>query len=399
MTVAPLLRQQHARPALCRHLRTYTSRDRHLCVASSTRCRFVLTMSYASRKTQSRAETEANARILRALVKQPENKLCADCKRNDTRWASWNIGCFLCIRCSGFHRSMGTHISRVKSIDLDIWTPEQMDSIQKWGNKRANTYWEAHLKPGHAPPDHKVESFIRSKYESRRWAMDAPVPKDPSVLDQGAGSAPVTTQTAAATSADATMRPSPRPAVSQPKTNALLDLLGEDDTAVKMAPAPTAAPIHNKAPISTVTSTSGTTTAANARASSRLFELDWDGPSSSTGLAPTPQPSTASNMSSGMRAKNEILSLFSAPPPPKVNTTNDSLFTSLTSVQDNGLSSQLDTLSLGVSSPATSTSRAPPAPPTSDLFNTQDIWGSKEPSKKAPNRADDAFADIWGDFK
>ena len=120
-------------------------------------------MSYATRKPQSKAETEANARTLRNLVKQPENKICADCKRNDTRWASWNLGCFLCIRCSGIHRSMGTHISRVKSIDLDIWTPEQMESILKWGNKRANLYWEAHLKPGHVPPDHRVESFIRSK--------------------------------------------------------------------------------------------------------------------------------------------------------------------------------------------------------------------------------------------
>lgn len=58
---------------------------------------------------------------------------------------------------------MGTHISRVKSIDLDMWTPEQMASVQKWGNRRANLYWEAHLKPGHSPPEHKVESFIRSK--------------------------------------------------------------------------------------------------------------------------------------------------------------------------------------------------------------------------------------------
>jgi len=78
-------------------------------------------------------------------------------------------GVFLCIRCSGIHRGMGTHISRVKSVDLDIWTPEQMEvrsirciqchpdfsrqSIQLWGNKRANLYWEAHLKSGHIPPE------------------------------------------------------------------------------------------------------------------------------------------------------------------------------------------------------------------------------------------------------
>jgi hypothetical protein len=44
----------------------------------------------------------------------------------DPRWASWNLGVFLCIRCSGIHRGMGTHISKVKSVDLDVWTPEQM---------------------------------------------------------------------------------------------------------------------------------------------------------------------------------------------------------------------------------------------------------------------------------
>lgn len=69
---------------------------------------------------------------------------------------TFHRGVFLCIRCSGIHRSMGTHISRVKSVDLDLWTPEQMDSIQKWGNARANAYWEAHLKQGHIPPEQCV---------------------------------------------------------------------------------------------------------------------------------------------------------------------------------------------------------------------------------------------------
>jgi stromal membrane-associated protein len=71
---------------------------------------------------------------------------------------------------------MGTHISKVKSVDLDVWTPEQMQvhpsvlsftfyltcpclqSILKWGNHRANLYWEAHLKAGHIPPDQYVVS-------------------------------------------------------------------------------------------------------------------------------------------------------------------------------------------------------------------------------------------------
>ena len=41
-------------------------------------------------------------------------------------------------RCSGIHRGMGTHISRVKSVDLDAWTDEQLESVLHWGNTRAN---------------------------------------------------------------------------------------------------------------------------------------------------------------------------------------------------------------------------------------------------------------------
>lgn len=48
---------------------------------------------------------------------------------------------------------MGTHISRVKSVDLDSWTDEQLASMVKWGNTRANKYWEANLAPGHVPAE------------------------------------------------------------------------------------------------------------------------------------------------------------------------------------------------------------------------------------------------------
>ncbi|KAI0641085.1 hypothetical protein C8Q79DRAFT_920122 [Trametes meyenii] len=158
---------------------------------------------------QDKATTERHARALRELLKNPENKTCADCKRNDPRWASWNLGVFLCIRCSGIHRSMGTHISKVKSVDLDVWTPEQMASIQRWGNRRANLYWEAHLRQGHVPPDHKMDSYIRSKYESRRWAREGPPPQDPSVLE---GDAP-------ATPAAAPAQPAPPLQTASPTTH------------------------------------------------------------------------------------------------------------------------------------------------------------------------------------
>lgn len=79
---------------------------------------------------------------------------------------------------------MGTHISRVKSVDLDSWTDEQLQSMLNWGNARANKYWEAKLTTRHVPSDSKVESFIRTKYELKRWVMDGPIP-DPSTLDDG----------------------------------------------------------------------------------------------------------------------------------------------------------------------------------------------------------------------
>ncbi|KAI1380268.1 ArfGap-domain-containing protein [Hypoxylon crocopeplum] len=124
-----------------------------------------------------------NQQTIKSLLKLDANKICADCKRNKhPRWASWNLGVFICIRCSGIHRGMGTHISRVKSVDLDSWTDEQLQSILSWGNARANKYWESKLASGHVPSEAKIENFIRTKYELKRWVMDGPIP-DPATLD------------------------------------------------------------------------------------------------------------------------------------------------------------------------------------------------------------------------
>lgn len=77
---------------------------------------------------------------------------------------------------------MGTHISKVKSVDLDSWTDEQLQSVMRWGNIKANKYWESKLDPGHVPSEAKIENFIRTKYETKRWVMPGPIP-DPATLD------------------------------------------------------------------------------------------------------------------------------------------------------------------------------------------------------------------------
>ncbi|KAH9814882.1 hypothetical protein DFH28DRAFT_285544 [Melampsora americana] len=184
-----------------------------------------------------------HAETLKAMLRLPENKTCADCKRNDPRWASTNLGCFMCIRCSGIHRSMGVHITRIKSIDLDTWTPEQVSNVQRWGNRRANAYWEAHLRSGHMPPDHKIESFIRSKYESKRWVMSGPMP-EPESLDTENDE--VTVSPTVPTTSEAPRRPSATlgKGTAVPPTTTTINLLDAPPSSNSGVPKPTSKTIN-----------------------------------------------------------------------------------------------------------------------------------------------------------
>ncbi|GLT67341.1 hypothetical protein SLA2020_396570 [Shorea laevis] len=123
---------------------------------------------------------ELNAKhrkILESLLKLPENKECADCKAKGPRWASVNLGIFICMQCSGIHRSLGVHISKVRSATLDTWLPEQVAFIQSMGNEKANSYWEAELPPNYDRVG--IENFIRAKYEEKRWVPKDGIPKSP----------------------------------------------------------------------------------------------------------------------------------------------------------------------------------------------------------------------------
>lgn len=61
----------------------------------------------------------------------------------DPDWASLNLGALICIECSGIHRNLGTHLSRVRSLDLDEWPLELIKVMSAIGNDLANTVWEA----------------------------------------------------------------------------------------------------------------------------------------------------------------------------------------------------------------------------------------------------------------
>ncbi|RNA06154.1 stromal membrane-associated 1-like isoform X1 [Brachionus plicatilis] len=124
-----------------------------------------------SSKDKLQRQQEKFQAILSALLREEDNKYCADCDAKGPRWASWNLGVFLCIRCAGIHRNLGVHISRVKSVNLDQWTPEQIASMQAMGNSKAKAVYESNLSDSYrrSNSDSAMEQFIRSKYETRKW--------------------------------------------------------------------------------------------------------------------------------------------------------------------------------------------------------------------------------------
>ncbi|KAG1888247.1 hypothetical protein F4604DRAFT_1570482 [Suillus subluteus] len=126
----------------------------------------------------SKITTERNQRTLLELVMQPGNDICADCKSRNPRWASHNLGIFICVNCASIHRKLGTHITKVKSITLDAWTKEQVEVMKQNGNIKSNAFYNPD-EARHPPPanmmeaerDSEIEKFIRAKYEFK-WFMN-----------------------------------------------------------------------------------------------------------------------------------------------------------------------------------------------------------------------------------
>lgn len=75
-----------------------------------------------SSKSKSRMNSLVDAASIQSLRSTViGNANCADCDAPNPDWASLNLGVLVCIECSGIHRNLGSHISRVRSLDLDEW--------------------------------------------------------------------------------------------------------------------------------------------------------------------------------------------------------------------------------------------------------------------------------------
>ncbi|KAJ2952175.1 hypothetical protein O0L34_g4454 [Tuta absoluta] len=108
------------------------------------------------------------------------NDKCCDCGAADPDWASLNLGVLICIECSGIHRNLGSHISRVRSLDLDEWPLGHVSVMVSVGNTLANSIWEAdlrgHIKPIATSTREEKERWIRLKYERRAFLSATEVP-------------------------------------------------------------------------------------------------------------------------------------------------------------------------------------------------------------------------------
>mmetsp|Transcript_11444 Transcript_11444/g.27315 ORF Transcript_11444/g.27315 Transcript_11444/m.27315 type:complete len:712 (+) Transcript_11444:522-2657(+) len=125
---------------------------------------------------------------LKELMQLPENMICSDCDDKRPTWASLivpppnapfkdPIGCFCCFQCSGPHRMLGTHISFVRSTNLDEWKEKELISMRQGGNKLVNGLFEGKLTDGQRKvvrPDNHTDletrkNYIFEKYQDRKW--------------------------------------------------------------------------------------------------------------------------------------------------------------------------------------------------------------------------------------
>ncbi|XP_029994238.1 arf-GAP with GTPase, ANK repeat and PH domain-containing protein 2 isoform X2 [Sphaeramia orbicularis] len=129
--------------------------------------------SCESGRNKARRSSQSEAVALQAIRNAKGNGLCVDCEAPNPTWASLNLGALICIECSGIHRNLGTHLSRVRSLDLDDWPGELTQVLAAIGNHMANSIWECctqgRTKPTPNATREERESWIRAKYEQRAF--------------------------------------------------------------------------------------------------------------------------------------------------------------------------------------------------------------------------------------
>eukprot|EP01080_Neovahlkampfia_damariscottae_P009639 gene9639-1843_t len=108
------------------------------------------------------------------LRQKSENKTCADCGGSDAKWTSTNLGIFLCPDCSGVHRNLGTHITKVRSTILDQWDKTLYEGMLKGNllNDEYEKYIFPHEKPNPSDPQTLKGKFANEKYVNKTYTKE-----------------------------------------------------------------------------------------------------------------------------------------------------------------------------------------------------------------------------------
>lgn len=156
-----------------------TYEERELWVQAIESQIFASLQSCESIKNKSRLGSQSDAMAIQSIRNVRGNSFCVDCDAPNPDWASLNLGALMCIECSGIHRNLGTHLSRVRSLDLDDWPVELSMVMTAIGNSMANSVWEGALdgysKPGSDSTREEKERWIRAKYEQKLFLVGLPL--------------------------------------------------------------------------------------------------------------------------------------------------------------------------------------------------------------------------------
>lgn len=131
-------------------------------------------------------------RKLLQLQKEGANKKCCDCQSPNPQWASPKFGIYICLECAGIHRSLGVHISFVRSITMDQFKDDELVRMEHGGNDKFNKYMSEHGIDLKLPQKIKYDNPIATDYkdkltcevDGKEWVEPEHPGFDPTTLGQ-----------------------------------------------------------------------------------------------------------------------------------------------------------------------------------------------------------------------